>query len=313
MRDELAAVAHLRALFSSHAGRTTGSLAHDELGIGDDCATVGDAPGTLVWTIDEQAENTHFRRDWLTWRDVGYRSFVAAASDIAAMGGKASHALTALALPKEFPDDAFVALTEGQLEAARAVGASIVGGNLARANAVHVTTTVLGRAERPIARSGAKVGDGVWLAGAVGLAGLGLRALERGVASPELRAAVAAWRRPSPLFVEADAMAPLASAAIDVSDGLARDAAHMASASDVRIVFERALLDAYGERIGVTSPAAALGVDGLEAMLHGGEDYALVVASRSAIEGFFRIGSVVRGAGIALDEEDLAPRGFAHF
>ncbi|MEO8800653.1 MAG: thiamine-phosphate kinase, partial [Polyangiaceae bacterium] len=313
MRDELAAVAHLKALFSdsNHDSKRdakhgeAGSSADGELGIGDDCATVDDAPGTLVWTIDEQAENTHFRRDWLSWKDVGYRSFIAAASDIAAMGGKATHALTALALPNDFRDEDFVAITEGQLEAARAVGAKIVGGNLTRANGVHVTTTVLGRAERTILRSGAKIGDGIWIAGAVGLAGLGLRALERGISSAAVEAAITAWRRPSTLFAAARAMAPLASAAIDVSDGLARDAAHVAVASDVRVVFERALLRAYGERIGVTSPAAALGVDAVEAMLHGGEDYALVVASRSEIEGFTRVGSVIAGSGVALDEADI--------
>ncbi|HEX7664063.1 MAG TPA: thiamine-phosphate kinase [Polyangiaceae bacterium] len=309
MRDELAAVAHLKALF---AGTKT-TTPNEEVGIGDDCATITSAEGTLVWTIDEQVENTHFRPDWLSWKDVGWRSFVAAASDIAAMGGRATHALTALGLPKDFDDAAFVALAEGQAEAARAVGATIVGGNLARASEAHVTTTVFGRTDRAILRSDAKVGDGIWIAGAVGLAGLGLRALEGGVTTPNVGIAIAAWRRPSPLFEAAKAMSLVASAAIDVSDGLARDAAHVAAASGVRIVFERALLHAYAERTGVTEIAKALGVDAIEAMLNGGEDYALLVASRSEIEGLSRIGSVEEGSGLALDEVEIEAKGFAHF
>ena len=304
MRDEASAIEYLQRLFAARAD--------GETGIGDDAA-VFPATGNVVWTIDEQAENTHFRREWLSWRDVGYRSFIAAASDIAAMGGTGTHALSALALPKDFRDDDFMSIAEGQLEASRKTGIRIVGGNMTRASEAHVATTVIGNASRPILRSGAKIGEGVYVAGALGLTAAGLRALEAGDRSAETANAIAAWRRPPILFDAAKAMSADASAATDVSDGLARDVSHIARASGVRIDLDRAALVAHAARFGVDLAARALALDPLDLVLHGGEDYALLATSRREIEGFFRIGSVVAGSDVALDGKEIEPRGFDHF
>jgi thiamine-monophosphate kinase len=110
-------------------------------------------------------------------------------------------------------------------------------------------------------------------------------------------------------------MAERAHAAIDVSDGLARDVAHLAVASGVRAVIDsRALL---GSLPSLTVAAHALGADPLELALYGGEDYALVVASPDVIDGFAEIGEIRDGAGVAVDivgeERDIDPRGFDHF
>lgn len=310
MRDELSAIDHVRRLFA--VGNDGG------VGIGDDAAVLalGDAHAKherLVWTVDEQVEGTHFRRDWCSWNDVGWRSFIAAASDVAAMGGAATHALVALALPRDFRDEDFEALVEGQRAAATAVGARVVGGNMARAPSVHVTTTVLGRAARPILRSGACAGDHVLVAGALGLAACGLRSLDTKTSSPALDAAVAAWRRPVPRFDDARAMAPHASSGIDVSDGLARDAAHVAKESGVRLDLDEHALLEHAARHGVDRAAAALGASVLDVVLGGGEDYALLVTSDREIPGFFRIGSVVAGSGITVGGRAIEPRGFDHF
>lgn len=307
MRDEQAAIERLKKAF--------GDLEDGELGIGDDAATiVSPKMGRLVWTIDEQVQNTHFRTEWLSWHDVGWRSFIAAASDVAAMGGIATRALSAIAVPKDFRDEDFDALIRGQSDAAAEIGCKIVGGNLARAKEAHVTTTVIGVCDQPILRSGAKVGDGVWVAGAVGLAGLGLCALERKIASSLLEAAVLAWRHPLPRFDAAKKMAAAnASSAIDLSDGLARDLAHVALASNVRFELDEAALLAHGDFYGTTTAANLLEEDLLEAILFGGEDYALVATSRSEIQGFFRIGSVVEGTDIWCGGKEIAPRGFDHF
>jgi thiamine-monophosphate kinase len=307
VRDELAAIARLKAIFHTEDD--------DEIAIGDDAATIASPKnGRLVWTIDEQVQNTHFRTDWLSWHDVGWRSFIAAASDVAAMGGVATRALSAIAVPKDFRDEDFDALTRGQSDAAAEIGCKIVGGNLARANEAHVTTTVIGICDKPILRSGAIVGDDVWVAGAVGLAGLGLRALERHVASSLLEAAVLAWRHPTPRFDAAKKMAAAnASAAIDLSDGLARDLAHVATASNVRIALDEAALIAHGDFYGTTTAANLLEEDLLEAILLGGEDYALIATSRSEIPGFFRIGSVCSGNGVTCGGNEIKPRGFDHF
>jgi thiamine-monophosphate kinase len=281
-----------------------------------DAAAASPGRGRLVWTIDEQVEGTHFRRDLASWSDVGWRSFMAAASDVAAMGAVPWAALSALVVPDDVDDAALEALAAGQRAAAEAIGAAVVGGNLARGPVLSVATTLLGTCEDPVLRSGARPGDTVWLAGRVGLAAAGLRALEAGGSpSSTLSAAIEAWRRPRALVDEGRAMRPLAHAAIDVSDGLAGDAGHIGEASGVQIVFDAAALledDVLG------AAARALGADAIDLALDGGEDYALVVAGPVAIAGFRRIGHVTEGRGVALRDvsgstRPLASRGYDHF
>jgi thiamine-monophosphate kinase len=287
-----------------------------ELGIGDDAAVLTPPPGgRLVWTIDEQVEGVHFERRALGWDDLGWRSFVAAASDVAAMGATPWCALAALVLPDDVDDAALESIAAGQRDAAAIVGAPIVGGNLSRGPALSLATTVLGACERAIARSGAKPGDGVWMAGRVGLAAAGWLALQRGRGDePALREAVATWRRPYPLVAQGQALGAVAHAAVDVSDGLARDAGHLAEASGVCLVLDEAALVADEVLV---ATARALDTPALELALYGGEDYALVAASPEPIHGFRRIGAVRQGAGVTLagvgSERPVEPRGFDHF
>lgn len=312
--SEGARIAMLARVLSSRA--RAGGV---DVAIGDDAAVLdaarAAAGGRVVWTIDEQVEGTHFRREFVAWRDVGWRTFMAAASDVAAMGADPWCALSALVVPDTMDDTALEELASGQRDAAEAVGATIVGGNLARGPAFSVATTLLGTCERAVLRSGAVPGDGVWLAGSVGLAAAGLRALGAGAANvAELDVAVAAWRTPRALIAQGRAMAGLAHAAIDVSDGLACDAGHVADASAVGLMLDEAALRADAALAGA---ADALAHDALDLALYGGEDYALVVAAPVPIEGFRRIGVVIEGRGVALrtasGQRSLDTRGFDHF
>jgi len=287
------------------------------VGIGDDAAVleaVLEQRKQLVWTIDEQVEGVHFRRDLVSDRDIGWRSFMAAASDVAAMGAEPWCALCALVLPDAVDDSMLQALASGQREAAEALGAPVVGGNLSRGPVLSITTTLLGRCERAVERRGAVPGDGVWLAGGAGLASAGLLALERSTTDPATDAAIVAWRRPRALVAEGRAMARVAHAAIDVSDGLARDAGQVAEASGVCIVLDEDPLLAQPDLV---AAANALGGDPLDLALHGGEDYALVAASPEPITGFRRIGEVRPGRGLLLrtthGERPIEPLGFDHF
>lgn len=310
--DERARVERLARVFGG-ADRAAGI----EIGIGDDAAVLepfGGA-GLLVWTIDEQVEGTHFRRELCAWTEVGWRSFVAAASDLAAMGAKPWCALSALVLPDDVDDSAFEQIAVGQRDAARAVGAPIAGGNLARGATLSIATTLLGTCERAISRAGARPGDSLWMAGQVGLAAAGLRALEAGRGGEQaLRTAADAWRTPRVRIADGLTMARTASAAIDVSDGLARDAGHVARASGVQILLDQAALEADDALV---AAARALGVAAIDLALYGGEDYALLAASPLPIEGFRRIGQVREGEGLVLHEphgdRPLEPRGFDHF
>ena len=288
-----------------------------EVAIGDDAAVLDVAPGRrrLVWTVDEQVEGTHFRRDLVSWRDIGWRSFMAAASDVAAMGAAPWCALSALVLPDDVDDAALEGVAQGQQAAADAVGAPVVGGNLARGPALSIATTLLGTCDRAVLRSGAVPGDGLWMAGRVGFAAAGLRALGAGRGGDALlQAAVVAWRTPRALVLEGRAMERVAHAAVDVSDGLACDLGHLAAASAVRAVLDESAL--LADR-GLADAASALGTSALELALYGGEDYALVAASPVAVDGFRRVGEVTAGRGVALrgpgGERAIEPRGFDHF
>jgi thiamine-monophosphate kinase len=273
-------------------GSAEGGTPRVAIGIGDDAAVIEHAGSPLVLTVDEQVEGTHFDRALLSFEDLGWRATMAAASDLAAMGARPLAALSSWVLPRDFDDADVERIAHGQREACDALGAHIVGGNLARGPVVSIATTWVGTCESPITRSGAKPGDGVWLCGALGLAAAGFRALT------EKRAgfddAIRAWRRPRALIAEGLRMARVAHACIDVSDGLANDAGHLAHASKVRIRFDESALGTSDE------------------VLSGGEDYALLCASPTAIEGFVRVGVVETGAGVFLGDRAIAG-GFDHF
>jgi len=288
-------------------------------GIGDDAAVLDASAraGKIVWTIDAQVEGVHFRTDLASWEDVGWRSFMAAASDVAAMGAAPWCALSALVLAESIDDAALEAITHGQAAAAREVGVRIVGGNLSRGTETSITTTLLGTCEHALERR-ARGGDALWIAGDAGLAAAGLASLERrfDVRDADVTRAVNAWRRPRAQIAAGLVMAGAARGAIDVSDGLARDVSHVARASGLRVVIDERALRAHVDPT-LAPLASRLGVSSLDLALHGGEDYALLAASDVPIEGFTRIGRFDRGEGVALEDASglraIDPRGFDHF
>jgi len=318
--SELVRIARLRTRFARPSACVP-------VAIGDDAAVLsllGAGAGKLVWTVDVQVDRTHFRANWVSWEDIGWRSFMAAASDLAAMGAEPVAALSSLVLAPSIDDEILDALTRGQAAAADAIGAPIVGGNLSRGTETSITTTLIGRAERPILRSGARAGDGLWLAGAIGLAGAGLALVEEHMEDPRMQdddtaACLQAWRRPVARIAEGRVLAGLASAAIDISDGLARDAGHLAEASGVRIVLDvAALIAAGGEAL--VAGSAVTGCDPVELALYGGEDYALLAASSEEVPGFLQIGRIeahTQGPRVLLTTArgtvPVESRGYDHF
>jgi thiamine-monophosphate kinase len=279
------------------------------VGIGDDAAVLA---GGLVWTLDASLEGVHFDRRWLSLEQVGNRAIEAAVSDLAAMGAMPVAALVGLALPNRVTRREVDALARGQARAARRTRCPIVGGNITRGPALSLTTTVLGRAQRPLLRKGARAGDELWLVGSVGLARAGLLLLQQKRARPAV--AVRAWREPRALLREGHALVGRASACIDVSDGLASDAFHLAGESGVALVIDETTLVTPLLR----SASRALGVAPEELALTGGEDYALLATGPRRRRPAFakRIGSVERGSGVFLagsgPRRALARGGFDH-
>jgi thiamine-monophosphate kinase len=304
-------IQRLLALFGASKGEGI------DLGIGDDAAILRPPRDMeIVWTVDAHVEKVHFERRWVSWEDCGYRSFIAATSDVSAMGASPWGALSALSLTPDVTDRDLESIAHGQSVAAHAVGAQVVGGNLSAGEIVTLTTSVLGLAARPIRRQGAKVGDGLWICGEVGMAAAGLLALKLGKHGAQIESCVLAWKRPPPRVAAGLSMAGVAHAAIDVSDGLVGDVRHLAEASGVCAVIDLALLLAHGGDP-LARAAEAVGADVVDLALYGGEDYALVAASPVAISGFSRLGEVREGEGVYVRDERGERRteatGFDHF
>lgn len=281
-------------------------------GIGDDAAVLDVPPGErLVVSADSSVEHAHFRREWLTPREIGWRATAAALSDLAAMGAAPLGVLLSLSVPPDWLSD-LPALADGIGDAVRAAGACIVGGDMTAARNMCIAITVLGHAAEPLRRSGARTGDVIYITGRLGGPLAAVRAWERGEApGAEDRARFA---HPVPRLREAQWLARHgAHAAIDISDGLLGDAAHLAAASGARIVLQ---LDALPTVPGVRALDAA----------RSGEEYELIVAAPTLDTAAFErefdlpltaIGRVEPGAPelqATLHGERVAPEGgFSHF
>jgi len=293
-----------------------------ELGIGDDAAVLRVGNERIVVSVDDQIEGVHFDLRWLSAVDVGYRSLQAAASDLAAMGATPVAAVASLHVPRGFPPAKLRQLARGQAQAARRLGCPVVGGNVARATALSVTTTVLGRVKEPLLRSTARAGDELWVMGELGLARAGLLLHQQKPKVPSrLRAvaktALAAWARPEAQIAAGQKLAGRAHAVIDVSDGLAGDVRHLAAESGVKAVVEAARLAR------LVSPDLCqlgdlLGEPGVALALTGGEDYALLCSGPRARRPLKAkvVGRIERGRGSELELETgqrlaLSP-GFDH-
>lgn len=305
-------------------------------GIGDDCAVVRAAPGTeLLLTTDTQEEGCHFRREWSTPQDIGWRCLAVNVSDIAAMGGMPLGAVVALCLPAAL-DVTFVdAFYEGMQVLARDYDCPIIGGNITRAAAtLSVTITVLGEVPsgKSLYRSGAQIGDEIWVTGELGGAKAGLEALchPHEVAHLRPEQVLSRYRRPRPRLREADYLRQHGKirSLLDISDGLSSDLVHLCEASGVGALLDAACIPLHPQ---VHQVAHALQADPLAFALHGGEDFELCLTAPpghlATLQHDFvrqfrcplvRIGTIKAGIGVTLCLSDgtqtpLQAQGYDHF
>jgi thiamine-monophosphate kinase len=248
------------------------------VGAGQDCAAIRCGRRPLLLTVDALVEGVHFETGWMSARQLGRKSFLVNASDVAAMGGRPRVCLVSLGVPPSFPAPDLFALQAGIVAAARAAKTAVVGGNLTRAAQLWVSVTLLAEApKRIVTRQGARPGDRIYVTGTLGDAAAGVRHLRAGKAG-HARGVIARFREPSPrlragrLLVESG----IASAMIDVSDGLVQDLGHICAESRVG-----ARIDAH--RVPLSKTYRALVDPDDQLALHGGEDYELLctVAERN--------------------------------
>ncbi len=295
------------------------------IGPGDDAVALNLAGAIL--STDLSVEDVHFRRDWLTPAEIGYRASAAALSDLAAMAARPIGILVSLAVP-ERDTGAFATLVmEGARQAAATVGGDLLGGDLSSSpGPMVIDVVVVGETAAPVARAGARPGDELWVTGELGGCALALEQLSRGeVPDPLVRTRFTA---PVPRIREALWLAAkgIPTAMLDLSDGLFGDAHHLARASGLAVVLDLDDVPIHPTVAGLRPPDEALRLAG-----SGGEDYELLFAARPGTVavhedafhaefgiGLTRVGYCEAGAGVfGVDLEGvrspLSPRGFQHF
>lgn len=247
--------------------------------IEDDAARLADG---IVITQDALIEGVHFTLDRISWRDLGYRAAAVNLSDLAASGAEPEGLVVTLGAPGTTSVESVLELYEGIAEA----GVEVIGGDMTAAEALVLSVTAVGRSERVPGRGGARPGDLLVVTGPLGAAGAAFR--RGGYVRPPLR------------IGEGRTLAAHAHAMIDVSDGIARDAAHVAERSGCRLVVEL-------DRVPL---AAGAGLDDLGF----GEDYELLAAVTDP-GAFAVVGRCEAGMGVALllDGEPYELSAYEHF
>ena len=317
---ELELIERLEQLFEARGSRVI-------RGLGDDAAVVRGGR-YAVTTIDAMVDGVHFRSGELAPEEIGHRALAAALSDLAAMGATPGEAYLALGLPEGNDSDDVLALAAGAQELGIQLGVSIAGGDVTAAAALSVTFAVVGWTDDPgalVGREGARPGDRVAVTGSLGAAGAGLALIEGrasgdGIA-PATRAALRErYARPRPRIEAGAALAAAgATAMIDLSDGLATDAGHIARRSGARIELSLASLPLAD---GVRDVAEQLGVDPAALAATAGEDFELCACLPGAWatdqadppnSGLTWIGSVVEGpAEVVFLDTEQPLSGFEH-
>ncbi len=305
-------------------------------GIGDDCAVLSSTPGrVLLFTADMLVEDIHFMIDKIPFYQLGRKAIAVNLSDIAAMGGRPLVALISLAIPVETGVEAIQELYRGMRDICEHHDLNIVGGDtVASPDKLVINVSVIGdaRENEVLYRSGTSPGDTIYLTGNVGDSMAGLKILTNEIAPPEGIGGyfIKAHNEPIPLIETGRIIAAsgLASAMIDLSDGLLSDLGHICEESGVG-----ALL--FSEKIPLspelTLLAGGVGFNLLELALSGGEDYQLLftvpVENDQGIEKLFKehdltppypIGEIGKERGMRLvggdgSVEELRPKGFNHF
>lgn len=296
------------------------------VGPGDDCAViVGDG---IALSADMSVEGVHFRRDWLSFREIGARAAAAALSDLAAVAARPIGLLVSLAVTAGDAGAHAVQVMEGVRRAADHAGAALLGGDTTRSpGPMVIDVAVVGEARDPVLRSGARIGDEVWVTGELGASAL---FVARKLAGEDAEhAARERWAAPEPRLREARWLAEhgLPTSMIDLSDGLAGDAAHLAAASGAAVLLAAELIPVHP----AVRRAAPARDEALRLALSGGEDYELCfTAETGRVEAHARdfeetfgvrlscVGRIGGGDGVWWADAEghrtpLALRGWQHF
>jgi len=287
----------------------TTSDARLSVGIGDDAAVVSTHAQSII-TSDMAVEDVHFKLDWSSPFDIGRKITAANVADILSMGGKCDFLTASVALTGTETLQWIENLARGMKHEADLAGALIVGGDIARGSKIVISMTAIGNTQTPILRSGAQVGDGIFLSSLTGWSAAGLELLTREISINSEIAERALSEFSAPTldytvdFSQASTMA-------DVSDSILIQAEQIATASGVQLALDQKLISEAPEFEQLSQLATDLKVDVFQWILAGGEDHVLL-ATGVNLPGV-RIGSVTTGSGVTGVERKMTPVSWSHF
>lgn len=311
--NEREAIARLKEIFTP-SDRLASEL---RVSIGDDAAIFSPHNSLIATSTDIVTDGVHFNREWSDVKSIGRKVTIANLADIFAMGMRPNFLLVSATIEKSDVDSLFE-IAQGIQREAKRVDAQVIGGDISLGDCLTVSITAIGEGERSILRSGANPGDDLYLANLPGRSLLGLTQLMQGKRLDE--ASIGFHLVPEFDWSTYDRVRGVATALIDISDGIAKDARQIAEASGVCIEIESELLMRHHDFPSHESIASRLGLDPLKTILESGEEHTpLFTASpgyRSQVETFAhrvgRVGRSVQGE-VHLDGAPLGLEGFDHF
>ena len=308
IESEAGLIARLRDLFH------TSFQTQVQVGIGDDAAVIKSSNNKLVATVDMAVEDIHFNRKWSTPFQIGAKLTTANLADIFAMGAVPKYLLVAAGINELNNSETVTELAKGIRSVADRFEVTVIGGDLSKSEKMTLSITALGElSDQPILRSGARVGDLIYLSSLTGLSAAGLAILNRELDRP--RYVVEAHLNPK--LVAPDKLIKVATSMCDVSDGLATDASHLSYASNVNFNLSKDLISQAADFKDLAELAKELNEDVFDWILTGGEDHfflATVDKENESNELGIQIGSVGKGEGkLLLDGVEVKKSGYQHF
>jgi thiamine-monophosphate kinase len=282
-----------------------------EVGIGDDAAVIRTSNRTVI-TTDMAVEGFHFRLEWSSAFEIGRKITAANLADVFSMGAKPTFLVVAVSLTGNEDLEWIKNLAKGIAFEANLVGAAVVGGDLAKGAAVTIAITALGEVADPILRSGARVGNQIYLSNLPGWSRAGLAILEKGlpIESESAKRAVAAFRAPTLNYAYAANLAR-ATAMSDVSDSLMTQAEQMATASSVKFNLDFNLFQAAADFTELSALSQEIGISISDLVLGGGEDHVFLATGKD-LPGLL-IGHLSTGSGLTVLGNEKAPDTWRHF
>ena len=302
--DEAGVIAALARIFgTTHRGV--------EIGIGDDAAVVATTDRTVI-TTDMAVEGTHFSTKWSSAFDIGRKITAANLADVYAMGGSPKYLVAAVTLTGNESLEWIEELAEGIAHEARSCGAFVVGGDLAKGPCVVISMTAIGEVDNPITRSGAQVGDSIYISSLPGWSAAGLSIIEKDLEDDLAVHAVSEFNAPTVDYASAIQFSnKRAHSMCDVSDALIVQAQQIAAASGVALKFDQGLISKHTEFGTLKELADSQDVDVWQWIFAGGEDH-VFLATGNGLDGFC-VGTVVDGNGVLGVEMKKAPDTWRHF